>query len=1354
MEALYVQPWEEDGVLMKKEGQERSREQEEKGVEVSFPTGSTTDEETDEDSEPEPPPVTRRKVSFADAFGLNLVSVKEFDNAEEAEAEIIVPSERETTSPLEEFYMSCLFTVPSSSEELDQRLQAQMVELENIELLPGTTTIRGTVRVMNLCYSKSVYARMSFDHWASSFDLLAEYVPGSSDRKTDRFSFKYTLVPPFEKDGTRLEFCLRYETSVGSFWANNNEMNYVLFCHQRVQVNEPGLQVQEESAGHRSKRSCLKANRRRSADLQIWGNSDLSGFTPGFAPGAADKTAEADRTITDSAKIHSLLYHKEHKPLVDSIKSRHRATRLARVQDYFSQRRQHVPTKTVSHDSANSQKVPQPLPAAWGDSTGFLHKLPKQQPDQSPQVLTYHQIPLLTLDWNNDGAHVDDIWSGETKTKWSKESADKTEAASSSDKVWETFCNGTNNRADGDVSASDAWQMFLSGPDRSDVPESEWLQTATSVSPSNDKKPSTQLATNSQGHECPVWTDTALCACTPAACQPLSDTRKTSLVNMSLNAAQQQPAEACVSSPRDDNTATQNTSQRSERNSETDTRQESLLKGAAPVSEVSVDSSAECHKNAAREREREEIIGLEDGIIEDEPFPPHTADLLTSSRETETTDRIGTPKSPNASSVDNISQGARLDEGLSSSREGQVTGAAHKDTNDSLAFRETIGRGTKDEERVGFSITRRQAVEEGKSTENEVPTGREIFRPEKTEECEIFQSHADEKQHEELRRNQDSENPLQENESDGDEIRGAQSHADELNSNPSRQNSKLDESENENVASNNKDSEEFEKAEKDPSHCATRKESTKLIGAEAGIIQVLNEKARQHNDKAVQQNSSGQRGKASMISETHKQPKTIQAQEELTETQVNVGLEAKAGEDVSEKGKSSTYDGIIVEERNPRAQTNQTVESQEMKGVIQSDDNTSRPLTTHKCIPNPLEVMEMTRTHSQVDTNGQISSEEVMAKESLDAKGSLPDSQHQLETIERNEKDTSQRDRDERVSIEKLETEARQELMCNVGIPQGQRKNAAAQLKGGELSAEVESSHRVECGKLSDGTKDPITAENIVPLEAMELGLEEMFIERFGDDLVRRIWEEAFDLKVQGSNRDVNDVGMVGDLSDINPDHHLPYEKSPSDDAFDSGVFSLTEFPSDPDPSLHQCREQTTEAKDNEYFPKEIGQTLVAAEQDNFISNSNLSAYLSDNVSPVSVAHCLNESIESSPDDQDMRIQIKDRSVTHRDIGRQTEERMVSHKESFNQSDYLAHRDLSATSETFREPHRLVWWSVLYILSHILRLLVCILLVAAFFFITFLWDFPSFLTLYMASLCWWFYKGKNQGVIPDKGMEG
>ncbi|XP_037616095.1 uncharacterized protein ppp1r3aa [Sebastes umbrosus] len=1358
---------EEDGVVVG-QGSEENGEQEEGGMKASSPTGSNTDEETDEDSEPEPPQVNRRKVSFADAFGLNLVSVKEFDNAEVTEPEVSQPPENEATHPLEEFYMSSLFAVPSSPEELDQSLQAQMVELESIDLLPGTTTLRGIIRVVNLCYGKSVYARVSLDRWTSYFDVLAEYVPGSSDRKTDRFTFKYTLVPPFEREGTRVEVCLRYETSVGTFWANNKGMNYVLFCHKKGKVKEHGPQAQEESAFYKSKRSCLKANRRGSAEETTWETSNLS--TAAAEAEATHKAEEANRK--NSTYIQSLLYNEEHKTLVDSIKSRHRAARLARVQDFLSQRRQQVPE---AHDSADGQKVSRPLPTPWGDSANFLQKRQKKQSNESPQVLTYHQIPLLTLDWNNDKAHqwgaadTHDVWTGGAKMTLSNASEENIEDTPPVNDMWGTFRNGTDDTTDKEASVCDVWQAFLNGPsctDHSGVPESEWLQTAASVSPSNDKEPNAQYAASSQECEFQVGADTPTTshARTSALCQLLSDTCEISLDNVALNTEDHEPEEACVSSPRDDNTATRDASQRSQTNSVTDTRQEFCLEGATPVSEGSADSSTECHKHAIREREREGIMGRAEGIGKDEPFTPHAADLVTSSGESETTDMTAMPESQNASAVDRISQGARLHEGLSSSRDGEVTGSAHNVMDDTLAFRGTIREGTKDGERFVFS-TSRQGVEGGitnNCTGNKVPTDEEIFRPQKTGECEISQRYADEKQHEEFRLNQNSENPLQENESDENEIRLAQTNADE--SNPSQTSEenfkqsqimafKLEESESEDVASNNKSSEEVE-----PSYCTTSDETKRLIGAEVGIIQVLNE---EHSDKL---NSSWQRGKPSIISEVHnKQSRPIKAGEEVgiqKEEDSNETSEHVLVSNQIEEGNGLSCDGIIEEQEEiikSAPETRHTVESREMKKVFQGDHDTFRPFPTDKCNPNAVEVVEMRWTHSQDDMKGQredvgreMSQEEVKDVVKKDTSTEL---QHQPETLDRTEEDMSQRDKDERVSIGKLEIEELGELMGNVENPRGESENAPAELKERELSAEVESSPRVEYHKSSEGTKDPITAENIVALEVIESGSEEVFIERFGEDLVRGVWEEVF-----GQNKtDIVD-GMEIELADI-PDitQDCLFETDFNDD-FDSGVFSLTELPTDPNLSLCQGLEQTVSTKSDEYSPKETSQSLATAEP--ILSESqtdlNSSAHLSQDLAPVSAAQSrqsLTESAQSSPKDRENSTQIRERSVTRQETSRHREDCVVAHRESFNRSAHPAHKHPSSSSDKLKESDSVVWL-MLDILSNITRLLICVLLVAGFFFIVSLYDFSALFALYIFSLCWWFYKWKRHRVTTNKEMEG
>lgn len=227
--------------------------------------GSSADES--EEVEPEPPPVAvRRKVSFADAFGLDLVSVKEYDSRDSSRSEV---DGREG----EEYYISCLFTGPALNQDMEVRLQQQKLELERIELLPGSTTIRGIVRVLNLCFHKAVYIRASLDGWQSHFDLLAEYVPGSSDGETDCFSFHLVLTPPFQVEGVRVEFCLRYESGVGTFWANNGGTNYIVFCHQRQRNNQREKEKDNEKeneseneklleeSSHKRIRSCLKTVR-------------------------------------------------------------------------------------------------------------------------------------------------------------------------------------------------------------------------------------------------------------------------------------------------------------------------------------------------------------------------------------------------------------------------------------------------------------------------------------------------------------------------------------------------------------------------------------------------------------------------------------------------------------------------------------------------------------------------------------------------------------------------------------------------------------------------------------------------------------------------------------------------------------------------------------------------------------------------------------------------------------------------------------------------------------------------------------------------------------------------------------
>ncbi|KAM5171457.1 protein phosphatase 1 regulatory subunit 3A isoform 2-T2 [Mantella aurantiaca] len=205
-----------------------------------------------DDGDLDPPPTVTRKVSFADAFGFDLVSVKEFDSWDVP----TVSQNFETESiTVEEFFLTPSFILPPISGQME-RLYTKKVLLESVDFIPGTTSMKGIIRVLNLSYEKQLYVRMSLNDWHSFYDQLAEYIPDSSYGNTDQFGFTISLVSPHQKEGARVEFCICYETSVGTFWDNNDGCNYVLTCQKKEQFVEVVKPL--EDVADKNKKSCLK----------------------------------------------------------------------------------------------------------------------------------------------------------------------------------------------------------------------------------------------------------------------------------------------------------------------------------------------------------------------------------------------------------------------------------------------------------------------------------------------------------------------------------------------------------------------------------------------------------------------------------------------------------------------------------------------------------------------------------------------------------------------------------------------------------------------------------------------------------------------------------------------------------------------------------------------------------------------------------------------------------------------------------------------------------------------------------------------------------------------------------------
>ncbi|XP_039864007.1 protein phosphatase 1 regulatory subunit 3A isoform X2 [Simochromis diagramma] len=174
-----------------------------------------------------------KRVSFADTTGGDLVDVKEFVAFDSDDEDSIAKWDEEEAKyrkPEREpiYHVLSEFHAPTGNALL-QAVRTNKVEVEQMSPAENDPlAFTGVIRVLNISFHKAVYVRSTMDNWATYFDHPAEYVPGSHDGETDKFSFKLSFAPPYTTHGSRIEFVVRYETSDGDYWANNSSMNYVV----------------------------------------------------------------------------------------------------------------------------------------------------------------------------------------------------------------------------------------------------------------------------------------------------------------------------------------------------------------------------------------------------------------------------------------------------------------------------------------------------------------------------------------------------------------------------------------------------------------------------------------------------------------------------------------------------------------------------------------------------------------------------------------------------------------------------------------------------------------------------------------------------------------------------------------------------------------------------------------------------------------------------------------------------------------------------------------------------------------------------------------------------------------------
>uniref|UniRef100_A0A665STC9 CBM21 domain-containing protein n=1 Tax=Echeneis naucrates TaxID=173247 RepID=A0A665STC9_ECHNA len=187
-------------------------------------------------------PTSQKKVRFADSLGLELISVKHFDDADVPEVPERILAKvpkgplqfnhldtKFPRPPSQSVYMELEFGNPGIFPDFEQKIREVKVMLESVEA--DEFSLSGIVRVLNLAFEKSVSLRYSLNNWLTFMDSLASYVPDSSNGVTDKFCFKI-VMPTYLENGGTLQFAIKYCVGGQVFWDNNNGNNYKVRRHQ------------------------------------------------------------------------------------------------------------------------------------------------------------------------------------------------------------------------------------------------------------------------------------------------------------------------------------------------------------------------------------------------------------------------------------------------------------------------------------------------------------------------------------------------------------------------------------------------------------------------------------------------------------------------------------------------------------------------------------------------------------------------------------------------------------------------------------------------------------------------------------------------------------------------------------------------------------------------------------------------------------------------------------------------------------------------------------------------------------------------------------------------------------------
>ena len=207
-----------------------------------------------------------KTVHFADTCGMVLTSVRIFDHSDEiygcnCKQEFGLTLHRFLRNNTQGFASKqprqrnrlLNFVQPCTLQYFKDKVESNAVSLENIVFRPYS--IYGTVVVSNITFDKRVCVRYTTNSWKSSYEVVGKYHNGTSNGKTDTFSFEIPFPSSGSESEVKFELAIKYEALDEIFWDNNYGENYQVLCFTEPKLEKNKNEETEKLDIYRQKLS-------------------------------------------------------------------------------------------------------------------------------------------------------------------------------------------------------------------------------------------------------------------------------------------------------------------------------------------------------------------------------------------------------------------------------------------------------------------------------------------------------------------------------------------------------------------------------------------------------------------------------------------------------------------------------------------------------------------------------------------------------------------------------------------------------------------------------------------------------------------------------------------------------------------------------------------------------------------------------------------------------------------------------------------------------------------------------------------------------------------------------------------